>query len=118
MNTSNECEPANGDFSELFDQIEHGQYIPIDDGIYDTITAEGWNETTGVDIKGMYDYIVLDINDSDKMGLMEFNSYAVEKFNEFDIELKERYGVKRYIDLVDYEAGAIRIVRNRSFVRR
>lgn len=105
-------------FQDFFDQIENGRYVPIDDNIFDTIVAEGWDETTGIGIKRMYDYIILEINCDEEQGLMNFDKDTVEKFNKFDIALKDMYGVKKYIDLVDYDAGVVRIVRNRSaFVR-
>lgn len=51
----------------------------------------------------------LKLTDEDKIGLQNFDLEILKKFNKFDIELKETFGLN-FIDLIDYENGEVIVV--------
>jgi hypothetical protein len=112
MSILNELEKyENGiSFDELFHQIETSSFIPITNRIKNILDDEGiFDEFDDFDINN-YQYMNLKISDDDKIGLMELNPDHLDKFNEFDIQLKDKYKMK-YIDFIDYDNGNIIIVR-------
>ena len=54
---------------------------------------------------------LLAVSPKDVTGLQQFDGNTVEEFNRFDIALKELY--PRLVDLIDYDAGTITIVRTK-----
>jgi len=63
------------------------------------------------DKKEDYEFIELNLPESDEFGLTTNDEEFVNKYNEFDIELKEQLYDKGYLDLIDYEGGKVYIVK-------
>jgi len=56
-----------------------------------------------------YEFIELDISEIDEFGLATKDESTIEKYNDFDIELKEKIYDDGYLDLIDYDEGKVRI---------
>lgn len=95
------------------EQIEDLEYYPMRDypDVWVSMEYEGLNEE--YDEGNFLDNWVvgfLKISEKDKEGLIKLDTETVEKFNDFDIELKEKYNLK-IIDLIDYNIGRVLIVK-------
>lgn len=105
-------------FKKLFDQIESKSFADINDSLWEMIKWDGWiNDKSRYksDEKGYkkddYEYIELDIPEIDEFGLVTADDKTIDKYNEFDIQLKDRYYKKGYIDFIDYDNGKVYVVR-------
>lgn len=85
-------------------------FDPVSEQTWKTIGYEGLDEEQGIFDKDKWVEAILPLSSEDKQGLMNFNAETVEKFNEFDIRLKERYNMK-LTDLIDYDNGIVKIVK-------
>lgn len=94
---------------EFFNQIKNKKYKEIDSNIFETIQYEGLDEEFDVFNQNDWEFIELELNQEQIVGLKKFEKETVELFNLFDIKLKENF--KKHIDLIDYDNGIIRIVR-------
>ena len=97
-------------------QIEDGKWTPLTDDLWKDILEEGWIE----DLEYVYDevnkenivYKKLDLVDSDKQGLIDFDDDVINDFNEFDIELKDKQEYPfPMLDMIDYENGIVYILK-------
>jgi hypothetical protein len=86
------------------------KYKEITNEIWNTILSEGLNIEKMAYDKNDWEYANLPISETDKNGLKKFNKEVVEEYNNFDIQLKEMYHM-RYVDLIDYNKGIVRIVK-------
>ena len=85
------------------------KYKKITAEIWDSIQDEGLHTEKKAYSKNNWEYAILPISKTDKNGLKRFYTETIEKFNDFDIQLKEIYHM-RYIDLIDYDRGIVNIV--------
>ena len=100
------------EFADLLSQVdddEKGKYKPLTDKVWDAIQDEGYNEELELYNPEDFEYMELDIPPEDVEALKAFSDEALEKYNRFDIELKEKY--KNHIDLIDYDNGVVKVVR-------
>ena len=98
--------------NDLFHQIENSFFEPISDYIWDSIQNDGWDEELDDFEKSNYSYIILNIPEADSQGLKKFENEIVEKYNSFDIDLKDKYGTQKYLDFIDYDDGKIFIIKH------
>jgi len=98
--------------NNLIKKIPNLHYRAITKSIWQTILVEGLDEEYNAKKMRNWVYVVLPISKKDKIGLKKWKDDVIEKFNYFDYLLKEKYNMK-YIDLIDYSKGIVRIVRLR-----
>lgn len=98
-------------FDNLFNQIKNGKYKKITDSLHETLEYEGWTEEINIYDKECFEFIKLNISPKDVSGLKKFDNSTITKFNEFDIKLKDTFGISKYIDLIDYDKGEVKVVR-------
>lgn len=98
-------------------QVWTGYYEELSEELFDFISLEGWLVSIEEEFKEEYtiddfEYLILDISNEDKTGLMSNSEETVEKFNKFDLELKKN---QEYpfdtLDFIDYEKGVVYIIR-------
>ena len=98
---------------EYIEQIEDSIFNPLADklSLWQTIDEEGLVEEydEGLDINS-WEYMTLRISDEDSRGLIQLDEDIIEKFNELDIQLKEKFNM-RIIDFIDYNIGQVYILR-------
>ena len=97
------------EFTDLLSQVRAGEYEPLTDEVWEVIQDEGYNEELELYNPEDFEYMVLTIPPEDVEALKAFSAEALEKYNRFDIELKEKY--ENHIDLIDYDNGVVKVVR-------
>jgi len=97
------------EFADALSQVETNQYRDLTPDVWETIQDEGYDEELELDSPEYFEYTTLTIPPEDVGALKTFKDEALEKYNRFDIELKEKY--ENHIDLIDYDNGIIKIVR-------
>lgn len=105
------------DVQEYLQEAWNGEYkidIPIE--LYNALSDEGWideqNEEYGYSLDtSSFAYLILSISEEDKEGLISMSKDTLEKFNQFDIKLKQdqEYPFST-CDFIDYENGIVYIV--------
>jgi GNAT superfamily N-acetyltransferase/8-oxo-dGTP pyrophosphatase MutT (NUDIX family) len=85
-------------------------FNPVDEGVWEIIQAEGLNDEQRAPERSQWLVAELPISDEDAVGLKNFADETVEKFNRFDIRLKEAFDGK-LVDLIDYDKGVVKIVK-------
>ena len=101
------------EFTNLLSQVEEkGKYKPLTDEVWEVIQDEGYDEELELYDPEDFQYMELDIPPEDVEALKAFSDEALEKYNRFDIELKEKY--ENHIDLIDYDNGVVKVVRARK----
>lgn len=101
----------------LSDALSADEWVPAPPSLYSMLEEEGWiddiEDEYGKDVdKSMFKYKELDISDSDRDGLITLRDETLEKFNDFDIKLKDGQSYPYYIlDFVDYSDGIVYIVK-------
>jgi len=109
----------NLDIDNYLDQLnDDTRYLSITKKLYNEIEKEGWveqledfyNKTLN---KFNFKYMILNLNKNDQKGLIEFNEDTIEKFNDFDIQLKsmDKYPFQK-LDFIDYEKGIVYIIKH------
>lgn len=98
------------DVNHYISQISSIKFINIDNSTWETIQYEGLDEEQDAPNKNQWKMSFLNLSDSDKEGLQNYDADSINKFNLFDITLKEKYNGK-IVDLIDYDAGIIRLVK-------
>jgi len=101
---------------ELLSQVEAGEYKPLTREVWETIQDEGYDEELELYNPEDFEHITLTIPPEDANALRAFSAEALEKYNRFDIELKDKF--ERHIDLIDYDEGIIRVVRAKELNER
>ncbi len=94
----------------LIEKVSSLKWTPIAKEVWETIEVEGLDEEKDAFHPRLWEMARLPISKPDSEKLMQFDEETVEKFNRFDIALKNKFKM-RYIDLIDYEAGKIILVR-------
>lgn len=89
--------------------IPNLKYHPVDEIIWDMILEEGLDEEFEKYDKSNWYFAKLNLSDKDKIGLQSLDPDTIEKFNEFDIRLKDIFELT-FIDLIDYDKGEVIIV--------
>ena len=85
-------------------------YNPVDDETWEIIDEwEGLTEEFDVYDRNKWVMAELPITDEDSNELKQETENIQEKFNQFDTMLKNKYNMK-YIDLIDYQNGIVKIV--------
>ena len=85
-------------------------YNSVDDETWEIIDEwEGLTEEFDVYDRNKWVMAELPITDEDSNELKQETENIQEKFNQFDIMLKNKYNMK-YIDLIDYKNGIVKIV--------
>lgn len=107
----------NKTIDEYINQVEYGDYEELTQKLYDFIYIEGWLVSIEDEFDEEYDredfeYLTLNLSDEDRNGLKNMDEYVLEKFNSFDMKLKER-GEYPYdtLDFIDYDNGIVYIIR-------
>jgi hypothetical protein len=91
-------------------QISSLHFIPVNAQVWRMIRDEGLEHEQNAPSPKQWVMATLRISDEDVISLRKFTDDALEKFNLFDIRLKELYR-GRIIDLIDYDAGIVRLVK-------
>ncbi len=91
-------------------QIPKLTFKPVSDSVWETIQDEGLDEEQNKPNRQSWEMAELKVSTNDQKMLKGFDDDTLEKFNDFDIKLKDKYKLK-YIDLIDYDKGKITIVR-------
>lgn len=115
-NEDNETNQTDLDY--YLEQIQNNdEYYELTRDLYENIEDEGWLEN----LEDEYDkelgiedfeYFKLDVTPSDKIGLIYYDDNTLEKFNEFDIRIKEMSEYPyNMLDFIDYDDGQIYIIR-------
>ena len=97
--------------SYYMNQIDDLIFEPVSENVWDTIEVEGLNDEHDAHDPSQWVMAELVLDPSDIKGLKSFNEDIINKFNQFDISLKEKYHLK-LVDLINYEEGKIVIVKS------
>ena len=92
-------------------QIPKLTWQPITRSVWNTIQDEGLDEEQEAYERNNWVMASLVIDPKDALGLQQYNNDTIDEFNRFDIALKSQY--PGLIDLIDYDAGTITIVRTK-----
>jgi hypothetical protein len=113
----NENIQDNKTIQDYLKQVEYGDYEELTTELYDLISMEGWLVSIEDEFGEEYEqedfeYLKLDLSEKDRLGLINMNEDVVEKFNDFDMELK-KVGEYPYdtLDFIDYDNGIVYIIR-------
>jgi hypothetical protein len=116
MNYIKTFENFSSDIEYLLEQINGKDWKIISDNMFNDLKDEGWigelTEVYGGLSKDNFTYIELDILESDEQGLIEFDDNTLNKFNDFDVKLKENQEYPfKVIDMIDYDNGKVYIIK-------
>jgi len=99
-------------------QVHIGEYVDITDELWNEIQEEGFvddlNDYYGETYEqDDFETLILDISDDDKEGLIDFNDDTVNKFADFDYNLKKEQEPEypTMVDFIDYDNGIVYIIR-------
>lgn len=96
---------------EYIDIVPSLNYVPVNNNEWEIIDEwEGITELFDIYDRERYQIAELPLTDEDSEELKQETDNILNKFNEFDIRLKNKYNMK-YIDLIDYENGIVKIVK-------
>jgi len=103
--------------NDYIKQLNTNEYLSLTNKLFSCIEEEGWLEQLEEFYNREFDktnfkYMTLKLTDNDKQGLINFNDDVIEKFNDFDINLKsiDNYPYNK-LDLIDYDNGIVFIVK-------
>jgi|AntRauTorckE6833_2_1112554.scaffolds.fasta_scaffold03465_3 hypothetical protein len=102
------------EWSDLIRRVLSSEFQPITDTLWDSIELDGYTEEVN-DYKGDFDrshytYTEVEISNEDKQGLISMDSNTIDKWNDFDIELKDNH-YPAYLDFIDYDNGKVYVVK-------
>ena len=100
-------------WENYLETIPHLEFKPVDSQTWSTIRNEGLDQEQGAPKRAQWMVATLPISKTDADGLRDFDAATVEKFNAFDIDLKDAYA-GRIVDLVDYDNGIILLVTTKT----
>lgn len=105
-------------FQKYYYQIINSGFEPLSDELWDGLLMDGFpeevNNYQGDFNQNNYEYIKLDISEEDKDGLKNGSDQIVDKYNDFDIWLKEEQKLyPKFLDFVDYEKGEVYIINHK-----
>lgn len=105
------------DVNTYISQIDTNNYSLITGKLFNDIQDEGWVEQledfyNRKFVKADFEYTTLNLDADDKRGLIDFDDDIINKFNDFDIELKakDEYPFKT-LDVIDYDNGKVYIIK-------
>ena len=102
--------------NDYMEDVDYGTYDELTDELYYLISEDGWLGQLEEEYEEEYsvedfEYTTLDLSDEDREGLMNEDDDIVDKFNDFDIKLKE---TQLYpfdtLDFIDYDKGIVYII--------
>lgn len=106
-------------FSDYIKQIQNGEYKECTEELWEDIQIDGFceevNNYEGDFNKENYSFIILRISEEDKLGLINNDPEIVEKYNQFDIYLKDNNYYPKYLDMINYDTGQIYIIKHEKF---
>ena len=82
----------------------------LDDGLWELLREDGPPEDSGVQGREQWRWAELPLSHADRQGLRAGAAETVERYNNLNLAIKATYG-RRYVDMVDYQAGAVVIFR-------
>jgi hypothetical protein len=98
-------------FDTLITQILNDSlYQKCTNEIFDIIQTEGLDEEFNKFKKSDWTFITLQIPENISNKIKNFDNEILNLLNEFDMIIKNRFKMK-YIDLIDYDLGKIRIIK-------
>jgi hypothetical protein len=100
--------------SSYINQIPALQWKPVSKFVWTAIQDEGLDEEQDAFEPENWSMATLQITPEDVKGLKSFNDDVVNRFNSFDIALKDRY--PGLVDLIDYDRGVVIIVKNNLMI--
>ncbi len=105
----------NYDSTDYLNQVETNSYIKITRHLYEFVSDEGFVDELENHFKKEFDqsdfeYTELNLSTDDKTGLINFDENVINKFNEFDIQLKEKY-YPTICDFINYDKGEVYIIK-------
>ena len=94
------------------------EYEDLTDDLWEGIQEEGFVDDL-IDFYGEtyeqedFEYIILNISDEDKNGLISGDNNTLDKFNDFDLELKKEQepDYPTMVDFIDYDNGLVYVIR-------
>ena len=101
----------NYNFNDLLNQIKKSRYNHMTYNIWEDLLLDGYPEEFDDYNPDHYKYLKLDISDNDKEKLINFDNDIIEKYNEFDILLKDNGYYPKYLDFINYETGELFIIK-------
>ena len=106
-------------FQEFHNQIMNSGFEPLTEEIWDNMLLDGFpeevNNYQGDYDQDNYEYLILEISKEDQDGLKSGSDDASNKWNDFDIWLKEEQKLyPKYLDYIDYEKGEVYIINHKS----
>lgn len=100
----------NENLKQYIDIIPALNYLPLDDNTWKIVDEwEGLTEEFGIYDRDRWFVAELPITSDNEIELKKETENIMNFFNLFDIELKKKYNMK-YIDLIDYKNGSVKIV--------
>jgi hypothetical protein len=109
-------ESSSNEFSNYYDQIMNRAFIEVSDEMWEEILLDGYpeevNNWQGDFNQTNYKFISLEISEEDQTGLKSDDEIYIDKWNDFDIWLKEEAKLyPDYIDMIDYDKGTVFIIK-------
>jgi len=101
------------ELNNYLDAVNTLHFESVNPDVWNTIQDEGLDEEQDAPTFVQWSMAVLPISKEDAAGIRQFKNDTVEKFNAFDIALKEKFG-GRVVDLIDYENGVVRLVKTHN----
>ena len=98
-----------GSEKDYLSQVSNLSWKPVNRSVWNTIQDEGLDEEQDAPNHTDWAMASLTIDPKDAQALQAFDNDAVEDFNRFDIQLKDRY--PGLTDLIDYDRGTVTIVK-------
>ena len=92
------------------DTVDSLIFEPVSCETWETIIDEGLDDETCMFYRKSWYQATLEISEDDSKKLITLDPDTLNKFNEFDIELKNKYSMK-IIDLIDYTSGTVILVK-------
>lgn len=101
------------DVEEYINQIPYIHWNSIDKSTWLSIKYEGLDIEFDARNPKLWKMGILNISNEDSHNLKFFDNDTVDKFNRFDIALKETFNMT-IIDLIDYENGTVKLITIKS----
>lgn len=96
--------------SDLLNIVSNLVFQSVDSKTWEIIQDEGLDEEQGAFSRADWQMAQLPISDCDMEALRSFDDETIDRFNTFDILLKEEFKGK-IIDLIDYDSGVVTLVK-------
>lgn len=107
---------SNTTIQALLQQVRDGEFYPLTASVWETLQWEGWPEEIGLEDRGDFEMLALSVPRDLRADIKEQDDDTLEFWNEFDIELKDRF--PQHIDLIDDRDGSVTIVKPKALTFR